>query len=631
MTSNDCSTFGGAYQGGGTTCLEACPRRVSTTITYQGQLRQSDLPYSGFAHMRFSIWDLPAGGLSVAVPIDIASVEVVNGLFQVKLDFGEAAFQGNARWLEIAIQSEGGGDFVTVSPRQEVTLPPYAQAMRLPINEQITSSAAAFQITNLGFGPAARFTGPDNNGVTAVLQVASGGQTMLMDGNELDSLDPGGLFLNSNVSGNVILASGGGRVGVGTSSPAGSFSVGNPAVLNVFVPGDSNCFAASAVPGCSDAGCQALVCATDAWCCNNSWDNVCVGEANTLCIGRVGIGTSSPEVRLHVTGGTDASPDSGGFLVLGNLTGANIVIDNNEIMARNNEAPAALAINPDGGNVHILQFGGGNVGIGTASPSALLHAVGDAALDRGVVYGVQNGGSGTGAGVFGLSTVSSGNGVIGEANTGTTAIGVWGKSSSGEAGHFSGNVDIVGSLSKNSGSFRIDHPLDPANKYLYHSFVESPDMMNIYNGNVVTDSEGYATITLPDWFEALNRDFRYQLTVLDDADSNTFVMAKVVRKMAGNQFTIRTSKSRVEVSWQVTGVRQDAWANAHRVQVEVDKPARERGFYRSPELFGQPLSKHVEEALRPGSMTRGQESAGTDERNEALDRSESGRHRAARP
>ena len=50
-----------------------------------------------------------------------------------------------------------------------------------------------------------------------------------------------------------------------------------------------------------------------------------------------------------------------------------------------------------------------------------------------------------------------------------------------------GNVDVIGTLSKGGGSFKIDHPLDPANKYLYHSFVESPDMKNMYDGNVTTD------------------------------------------------------------------------------------------------------------------------------------------------
>ena len=121
-------------------------------------------------------------------------------------------------------------------------------------------------------------------------------------------------------------------------------------------------------------------------------------------------------------------------------------------------------------------------------------------------------------------------------------------------------VDVVGTLSKGGGSFKIDHPLDPANKYLYHSFVESPDMMNIYNGNITTDGDWLATVMLPDWFEALNRDFRYQLTVIGQ-----FAQAIVAGKVANNQFSIQTDKPNVEVSWQVTGIRQDAYANAHRI------------------------------------------------------------------
>ena len=60
---------------------------------------------------------------------------------------------------------------------------------------------------------------------------------------------------------------------------------------------------------------------------------------------------------------------------------------------------------------------------------------------------------------------------------------------------FDGDIEVAGNVSKAGGSFKIDHPLDPENKYLYHSFVESPDMMNIYNGNVVTDGSGTAIVT----------------------------------------------------------------------------------------------------------------------------------------
>jgi len=143
-----------------------------------------------------------------------------------------------------------------------------------------------------------------------------------------------------------------------------------------------------------------------------------------------------------------------------------------------------------------------------------------------------------------------------------------------------GDVRISGTLFKGAGSFKIDDPIDPANKYLYHSFVESPDMMNIYNGNVVTDRHGLAAVTLPAYFSALNRDFRYQLTVVGQ-----FAQAIIARKIASNRFVIRTNKPNVEVSWQVTGIRHDPYANAHRIPVEEEKPPQEQGHYLHPELI----------------------------------------------
>ncbi|WP_435355986.1 hypothetical protein [Emticicia sp. SJ17W-69] len=143
-----------------------------------------------------------------------------------------------------------------------------------------------------------------------------------------------------------------------------------------------------------------------------------------------------------------------------------------------------------------------------------------------------------------------------------------------------GNLNVSGSVSKGSGSFKIDHPLDPENKLLYHSFVESPDMMNVYNGNVVTDEKGFATITLPDYFEALNKDFRYQLTPI-----GSFAQAMVAKKVKDNQFIIQTDKPNIEISWQVTGIRNDAYAKKFRIPNTVEKSASEKGKYLYPEAF----------------------------------------------
>ncbi len=146
-----------------------------------------------------------------------------------------------------------------------------------------------------------------------------------------------------------------------------------------------------------------------------------------------------------------------------------------------------------------------------------------------------------------------------------------------------GDVLISGSLLKSSGSFRIDYPLDPANKFLYHSFVESPDMMNIYNGIATLDKRGSAVVQLPAYFEALNQDFRYQLTAIRAPSPNLYIAAEI----KNNQFKIAGGKAGGKVSWQVTGIRHDPFAEAFRIKTVVDKPDNERGTYLHPELYNQ--------------------------------------------
>jgi hypothetical protein len=203
------------------------------------------------------------------------------------------------------------------------------------------------------------------------------------------------------------------------------------------------------------------------------------------------------------------------------------------------------------------------------------------------------------AGVHGRSFGQWGAGVMGEVTGNGYAI--WGLSQTSYAGLFEGNVlmggqvYIYGSLVKPGGSFRIDHPLDPANKYLQHSFVESPDMLNIYNGIVQLDEQGAAIVHLPEWFHALNSDFRYQLTPIGSPAPGLHVSNEIDR----GSFRIGGGSSNGRVSWQVTGIRHDKWANAHRVQVEEEKPARDRGRYLHPELYGESEDKKIMPGPRP--------------------------------
>jgi len=338
--------------------------------------------------------------------------------------------------------------------------------------------------------------------------------------------------------------------------------------------------------------------------------------------GNVGIATTTPAARLDINGAAIIRSNA---TVVGALS------------------TGAISASSSGETVSSVMTGSGN---NVAAVAGAATASGDSGFTFGV-WGTSA--SNQGRGVVGQASGNSGVGVIGEIVSGGTGIGVqgkalpgsagqgvWGESSAsvgisgfgpdgvdgighsgsgsgvfafndstgdalaagnqsgGFAGFFLGDVDVDGNLSKAGGSFKIDHPLDPANKYLYHSFVESPDMMNIYNGNVTTDGQGNAVVSLPEWFEALNRDFRYQLTVVGQ-----FAQAMVASKVSNHQFIIKTDKPNVEVSWQVTGIRQDAWANAHRIPVEVQKSGRDRGLYLHPELFGASADKSLALAHHP--------------------------------
>jgi hypothetical protein len=174
-------------------------------------------------------------------------------------------------------------------------------------------------------------------------------------------------------------------------------------------------------------------------------------------------------------------------------------------------------------------------------------------------------------------------------------VGVRAFSQSGTALVVSGNATVSGSLSKGGGSFKIDHPLDPENMYLYHSFVESPDMMNVYNGNIVLDDAGEAWVVMPDYFESLNRDFRYQLTALGAPGPGLYIAQEVTE----GRFQIAGGTPGLQVSWQLTGIRQDPYAEMNRIQVEVEKPENEQGTYLYPEAYGFGPERSLDARLFP--------------------------------
>jgi hypothetical protein len=217
---------------------------------------------------------------------------------------------------------------------------------------------------------------------------------------------------------------------------------------------------------------------------------------------------------------------------------------------------------------------------GKSTPPSTIYGIG--VKGEGNWYGVQ-GISSNYYGVYGIGTY----GVYGIGSLGSTITryGVFGTASGATtnyAGYFNGTLyATTGTFGTKP--FMIDHPLDPTNKYLRHSSIESNDMMNLYNGNITTDANGYATVEMPDYFEALNENFKYQLTVI-----GTFAQAIIKEEITNNKFVIQTSQPNVKVSWQVSGVRHDAVAKKYPVIVEEMKPEGQKGLYLEPEAFGQP-------------------------------------------
>jgi hypothetical protein len=256
----------------------------------------------------------------------------------------------------------------------------------------------------------------------------------------------------------------------------------------------------------------------------------------------------------------------------------------------------------------------GVFGVSTGDGNGVL---GDSAQLNGV-QGVSR--SRAASGVYGENMSGGGFGVAGRSNVpgptfnwpvvvpppdGAAVLGD--NTAGGLAGQFNGGVNVSGYLYKAGGGFLIDDPRpgQAATRAIEHSFAESDKRLNIYNGNIATDVDGNATVELPGYFEALNREFCYQLTVLDE-----FAQAIVTEEVSGNRFSIRTDKPNVRVSWQVTGVRQDPWATAHPMEVEVDKPEAARGKYLSPIEHGQPAAAGIYYVEPPKSDATGLDTGG---------------------
>ncbi|QOJ13742.1 MAG: hypothetical protein HRU75_03400 [Planctomycetia bacterium] len=544
------------------------------SVTYQGQLKSGGAPLDSTADFEFRLFDAAMDGNAIGTAVAINNVAVVNGLFAIDLDFGAAAFNGQARWIEAAVRSPAGaGAFTTLAPRQPVTAAPYALFSAAPWGT--SGSNVFYSGGNVGIGTntpqsALQVTGLIISGLAGV----TNGEILLEDSGAITN----NAGIRTNADGDLILRAhsspgaiefevgnpestrmvvlGNGNVGIGTTTPGNSLQVEGGIRVRGGTPGGSgvnnNGYAFGSAGGDNDSGMFSTADGLLQFFTNN------VERLRISSAGDVGIGLTAPTARLDVEASRDVF-----------------------------SAPVMRMRNTNGGATGGHAFRA-HAGTGESSMSTFT------TWPASAIFADNNSSAGGSSAI--RATTRANRAVSAYADTGVAVYGEAldsGGGGTGTAARFFGPVDVNGLLSKSGGSFKIDHPLDPENKYLSHSFVESPDMMNIYNGIIITDADGYATVTLPDWFEALNREFRYQLTVIDETDGPEFVQAKIVSGVSRNCFRIRSSAPRTQISWQVTGVRKDPWAEANRIPVEEPKKEGEIGKYRNPELYGHDRSKRI--------------------------------------
>ncbi|MFZ4574215.1 MAG: hypothetical protein ACOYN0_07440 [Phycisphaerales bacterium] len=265
----------------------ATAAHAQTAFTYQGKLELNGQAANGTYDLWFRLYGVNSGGLQIGSTVQLEDVNVTDGLVNATLDFGAGAFVGPARWLEVSVRPGAStGLFTLLSPRQAINPSPFAIYAAGPWATSGTNISSS-NTGNVGIGttnPVAKLTvhaSSENttfaDGAVRINTPTGGfGQTITLDGDEINGWNT--LNLNPDATNNILMVNGGGRVGIGSTSPA---------------------------------------------------------------------------TRLHIEGGSDAEPASGGFLTLGSTTGANIVFDNNEIMARSNGVASTLFLNFDGGTVDI--------------------------------------------------------------------------------------------------------------------------------------------------------------------------------------------------------------------------------------------------------------------------------------
>lgn len=379
-----------------------------------------------------------------------------------------------------------------------------------------------------------------------------------------------------------------GGVGVfGDNTGAGIGVYGNNSATGVGVEGDSvgagiGVFGFNSGAGFAVAG-------------NNTSTGVGVFGNNTS----TGIGVEGDSVGTGIgvfgfnngTGrGVQGTNTSTGPAIIGFNTGNGVGVqgqsvgNNSGVFGFNNSTGRGVFGNNTGGGNGVLgqsvSTGIGVLGTNSATGigvqgQSVTTGVGVIGFNTGAGVGVQGQSSSTGTAIFGIKTTTTGNAIVGQTPAGSTGFAVFANGNMGASG---------------TKPFYIDHPTDPENKYLRHFALESNEVLNVYRGNVILDSNGEAIVTLPNYFDEVNINFSYNLTSIG-SKSEVFIKEEI----KNNQFKIAGGNANQKISWQVYAERNDLYLQKYpeNRKVEVDKNSNDKGKYLMPDLFNQSKEKGI--------------------------------------
>ncbi len=557
---------------------------VPGLISYQGRLTNAagtPVP-DGAYFVRFQIYDAPVGGTSLWNS-NIQPVQTKEGVYTYILGqdvaFPNGLFTGGNRWLGITV-----GVDPELSPRK-----------------QMIATSYAFVSQNA-----------DSVNWAGIKNVPAG----FADG------------IDDNSGGDITAVSTSGGLSGGAASGAANLSIANGGVTSAHIGDgqivDADLNASANIAASKIAGTAATRSGSQTFTGRNTFADTVRFANNALAVwtDHVAVGKYTPfygrqMMNIEVVDTTNDYLKS--LQVRAENSGTGEVTGMSSIAYSVDGATTGIAVQSISDNLY--RYGAYITTNSASSPSSSGYSVGtkstatNGSLSIGVdgdawsanrtvgVRGSSYYASQEGVGVAGTSYYGSPNniGTYGGATLGSWGVGVygeaWANSTANWAGYFGGDVNVTGLLFSPAKANRIDHPLDPENRYLQSSDVQSPEMINVYSGNATTDNNGDAEVVLPEYFMAVNSDFRYQLTVVGQ-----FAQAIVASEIRDNRFAIKTDKPTVKVSWQVTGIRQDQFAQAHRVEPEAAKQPFEIGKYLHPELYGLGEERGMKAEIRAEAM-----------------------------